>query len=76
MLIFTTRGGADPKDMGTVESSSSRHFFWHLAKSDQITPYLILGGGTICDGGAAAGAAQNTILRLDKDTDTHKLLIN
>ena len=36
----------------------------------QITPYLILGGGTICDTVAAAAAAaavveQNTILRLD-----------
>ena len=35
MSIFTTKGGADPKVMGTVESDSSRHFFWHLAKSDQ-----------------------------------------
>ena len=31
----------------------------------QITPYLILGGGTIRDRAAASGAAQNTILRLD-----------
>ena len=37
------------KVMGTIESGSSIRFFWHLAKSDQITPYLILEGGTICD---------------------------
>ena len=37
MSSFTTRGGANPKVMGTVESGSSRCFFWHLAKSDQ--PY-------------------------------------
>ena len=35
MSIFTTRGGADPKVMGTVGSGSSMRFFWHLRKSNQ-----------------------------------------
>ena len=35
MPIFTTRGGGDPKVMGTVESGSSIRFFWHLGKSDR-----------------------------------------
>ena len=30
MSIFITRGGADPKVMGTVESGSSRRFHRHL----------------------------------------------
>ena len=64
-INFHHQGATDPEVNGTVESGSSRCFFWHLAKSDQITPYLFLGGGTIHDKGAAgAGAAQNTILRL------------
>ena len=32
---FHHQGGADPKVMGTIESDSSRCFFWHLAKSDR-----------------------------------------
>ena len=39
MSLFTTRGGADPKVIGTVESGLSRCFFWNLAKSDQTYSY-------------------------------------
>ena len=37
--IFTTRRASDPKVMGTVESGSSRWFFWHLAKSNRTNGY-------------------------------------
>ena len=30
MSIFTTRGAADPKVMGIIESGSLGCFFWHL----------------------------------------------
>ena len=36
MPIFTTRGGADPKVMGTVESGLLRRFFWHLKIQNPI----------------------------------------
>ena len=37
--IFTTRWGGEPKVMGTIESSSLRCFFWHLAKSNWTNSY-------------------------------------
>ena len=37
--IFTTRGALCPKIMGTFESGSSRHFFWHLPMSTQTNGY-------------------------------------
>ena len=36
---FHHQGGANPKVMGTVESSSSRCFFGHLAKSNWTNSY-------------------------------------
>ena len=36
------QGGVDPKVMGTVESGWSRHFFWHLAMSDQTYGYGVI----------------------------------
>ena len=67
MLIFTTRGGADLKVMGTIKSSSSRRFFWRLVKSDQTYGYGNIkclensyGRGVIAAaaGGAAGGGVQ------------------
>ena len=56
MIIFTTKG-ADPKVNGTIESSSLRHFFWHVAKFDQTYCY----GNINCwehSGTAAAAGVQ------------------
>ena len=56
-----------------IHQSSKHDFLLHLPFLideyfliiHQITPYLILGGGTIHDRAAGAAAAQNSILRLD-----------
>ena len=39
MPIFITRGGGDPKVMGTVESGMSISFIWHLGKPNQTYGY-------------------------------------
>ena len=50
--------------MGTVESSSSRCFFWHLGKSDQTYSFQDInckensrGGGAGAGAGAGTGGA-------------------
>ena len=40
--------------------------FWKLFH--QVTPYLILGGGTIHNGGEVEAEGQNAILRLDENS--------
>ena len=58
---FYHHGGADPKVIGTYESSSLRHFFWHLAKSNWTYGYRDIkcweNSGAAAEAGAAGGAA-------------------
>ena len=83
MSIFTTRGGADPKVMGTVESGSSRWFFWYLAKSDWTYSYGDIkcqehsrGGGAATGGGGGRGVQYNSKVLIYIDSSNAGMVIS